>query len=1772
MWTKNNDNGKWYRKIDVLEKDKFDSLKQDIEKVRLYSKCLSGSTYVAINSLNNIYDILDNRDEYNWFIGLSGSTYSISGTPSNPKSIDLSSRDEFYNKFSFEYGLTLKNKFTPIKLINDVIDNYIEVDVSTTENLLNIGSYSPGLIIDGVILKNGHTVLVKDQKSYISLSASVDPETYFTHSYYINATSSSSIEYYYFNYDNGVYSYDKNVLNRTADLISYEDSYKYSISIKLGDLNSQKQYHLSRLKSGYYPLYKNGDSMEFLEKKNWILRNRIDYNNIYEISYYDILKHNSFSYYDKGYTYSIPQRVISVGEFGMIIVNQGNISNIINNKYKVTLRSISETSRYYWICGDEGVVLRVSKLNFDVVRCNITEFSNFMSIDFVDDLRGIVVGKFNTVYFTEDGGYSWKNISQREFDAYSYNKVIYNNFDKAYIGGDSGTFIQMSFNNNIWTFYKRRILKYLDINEPTEEYLFVDDINDMCLSSFTSSNPWGLSYSSATSSTISTNKEVLFMVGNGGNFLLYDINNFIPQYEFLHFSFTQSKSDINSITTVSGSSSIYFTSDKVYSIDINNFKNIDIISNSISSTYSAIEEYDKYINNIFDYNGVELYLCGNNSSLYYSGYTSSIFEIDSKFNNRYTSKLLFLDYEIGSKLNFFDDTQIYRLPNSVTFSSDKITNILAVRNKSNEYNWLNYYKDAEKTFEYYTSIGSDTVVEFSTTFSFAPTTYFSFTSSEINISLEGIKNLAPNIDSFSASEFISGTTSIIGTTYSGIAFLYKNLMVFKKTILYPCDVGDVLYFESDIITTTLLVNKKFIDGYDVYLYCYVDFNRTVVNDIKNYGGTISVSNLNKYSNFGVTSSNSIITDVLDDTWNYDNNIDPLDYFAYSSIGTYSGDILLNFNLHPISNGYKLSYSDNLYTLSAKFNNKTSYYNMQSEVITLTSSIPTCHYYEVSNLETDPGFAPYQFIYTDCDGILHYFPLLEEESVILPMSSGSITANFEYSVVDLGSLFANTLFMNYTDPFLKFGYKPTYNLYDYLNNIDSIKFYSSKRFFSMPRYESMRGNSTDTFTSSNIYIDTNIDTNKLLLGSNFEFEWNSLWVNTFVDVNLYTTSSTYSSERMLIVKKYEESGGYVIEFHKKLNYNYGDPIEFVDILSRNTLQNISDDLQMMNNIQRSQLSKTIQSGSNFFNLNNELNFKIPTDSYSKILLSDRDIKYELSGIVFIDDKNELALNIISLEEEFNLKISSTSRYASTPYLLITCSQSHNLSKNDGIVVTFTGSTTSNIYNQSYFGYQVIKGVVDEYSFFTDRNFGMTISGYDSGIINFIKKDPFLNYEPIDIMDVGVDKQVKRAIEIKPENIGLSGSQYYLNKIDFTKYRYQLVDGISVNTIYDKYPWILEGEISNAVIGEDKNGLVWYSGDWNCGRWFGGTWYSGRWIGGDWYGGIWNSYNVRYKLLNVDVNKSVEIPSASKWYSGRWFDGTWNNGTWYNGRRYNGVWNNGTWYNGIWNDGTWNNGKFLGGIWILGNWNGGIFNCDNKPSYWIDGNWYGGDFENGMWYNGQFLEKEKKISRFGTKAFNTRTATWQAGKFSGGEFHSYLNVDSDGDTFASEFNKYSIWKTGIWNGGDWYGGVAYAINFNTGIWWGGIVEEIQVIGIEILPNVLSKLILNGNFKFNVGDDICVVNDNTPTPYYLIGTNDSPGYYKVLLTEEDGEITTITINRNLYPITGTVSVSDIDTGLRLTSVFKNSIWKSGVWTNGIFDGGYFEGGIWYGGLFNKNSNWGR
>jgi hypothetical protein len=523
--------------------------------------------------------------------------------------------------------------------------------------------------------------------------------------------------------------------------------------------------------------------------------------------------------------------------------------------------------------------------------------------------------------------------------------------------------------------YKRSIVKHLDINEPTEEYLLVDDINDMTSFSYTASNPWNLS---STYSTILTDKQGLIIAANGGNLLMCDLNNFTSTYEFVYLSFNQSISDIQSVAVVSGSSDIYIASDNVYSIDINNFTTLSPTTNNISSTYSSTLQYSYYANKILDYNGQQLFFCGNYSTLYYSPYDNLLYDIDSFFNYRYTSKLLFLDYDIASKLNFIDITsQNYKLPASFTSSivSTAITS-LSISNIFGEYNWLNYYKDKEKTFQYYTSLDASNEVLFSTTFSYYTGSYFTFTASSINITYDAIKSLAPNINQPGTSKFIAGTTSISASAYPETIFLYKYLIIIKQNVSYTCNVGDVLYLNSDLVSTTFIINKIFTSGSNKYLYCYTDISQSIIDDLKNFTGIISIDNLNKFSTVGSTASSDLIT---------------------------------NFDLHPVSIGYSLTYDTaGTLELSTKYNNKTAYYNMQS--------------------------------------------------------------SFSIEVTGVGTMGGSML---YDQPFLSFGYKPTYNLYDYLNNINASAFITSKVFTVMPTYSSLTGNDVNNFTASNIYIDTNV---------------------------------------------------------------------------------------------------------------------------------------------------------------------------------------------------------------------------------------------------------------------------------------------------------------------------------------------------------------------------------------------------------------------------------------------------------------------------------------------------------------------------------------------------------------------------------------------------------------------------------------------------------------------------------------------------------------------------
>jgi hypothetical protein len=450
MWIFDSDNNKWIASDDRLKLENFEFLKQELSAVRFYSKCLSGTTYLPVNDLNDIYDILGTYQPRNWYISVLGSQYSNTLIPSkNPSPITSTNSSDYYTKYISEYGLTLKNLFTPDRLIKDSIKNYIYVDVASNSQIDDLMDVFTNRIIDGVRLKNGHRVLIKDQKLTVVLSNSIDPESYFKGSYEIVENLGTTIEYRYFSDENGIYIYQNGLLIKEEDLSNYEDCIRFSVIVKLGDTNREKQFHLNRLKTGYYPTTISGDPIEFLEKHNWMLRNRVDYNNLFEINYYDVIKNPTQSYFLDGITYSIPERTISVGEFGVINNFQEGSSNIINNKYKVNLRSISQTSTHYWICGDEGVLLKVRKHDFNIERisvdCNCPTNrikTNLNSVSFFDNSNGVTVGDLNTVLVTTDGGFNWKRIRVSAFDAFYFNKVVFYSANSFYVGGNSGVFVE----------------------------------------------------------------------------------------------------------------------------------------------------------------------------------------------------------------------------------------------------------------------------------------------------------------------------------------------------------------------------------------------------------------------------------------------------------------------------------------------------------------------------------------------------------------------------------------------------------------------------------------------------------------------------------------------------------------------------------------------------------------------------------------------------------------------------------------------------------------------------------------------------------------------------------------------------------------------------------------------------------------------------------------------------------------------------------------------------------------------------------------------------------------------------------------------------------------------------------------------------------------------------------------------------------------------------------------------------------------------------------
>jgi uncharacterized protein (DUF433 family) len=143
--------------------------------------------------------------------------------------------------------------------------------------------------------------------------------------------------------------------------------------------------------------------------------------------------------------------------------------------------------------------------------------------------------------------------------------------------------------------------------------------------------------------------------------------------------------------------------------------------------------------------------------------------------------------------------------------------------------------------------------------------------------------------------------------------------------------------------------------------------------------------------------------------------------------------------------------------------------------------------------------------------------------------------------------------------------------------------------------------------------------------------------------------------------------------------------------------------------------------------------------------------------------------------------------------------------------------------------------------------------------------------------------------------------------------RLENNLTMKTIKEKYPWILEAEIEDAVIGVTNNIIHWYSGTWHGGLWENGIWEKG------------------------------------------YFTGRWKTGFFLNGEFVTGLWMDGKFYNGNFRNSTWIKGKFYGGEFESSRWNDGLWLLDNSKNIipkWVgDSKWKRGVIsykdKNGKW---------------------------------------------------------------------------------------------------------------------------------------------------------------------------------------------------------------------------------
>jgi hypothetical protein len=403
---------------------------------------------------------------------------------------------------------------------------------------------------------------------------------------------------------------------------------------------------------------------------------------------------------------------------------------------------------------------------------------------------------------------------------------------------------------------------------------------------------------------------------------------------------------------------------------------------------------------------------------------------------------------------------------------------------------------------------------------------------------------------------------------------------------------------------------------------------------------------------------------------------------------------------------------------------------------------------------------------------------------------------------------------------------------------------------------------------------------------------------------------------------------------------------------------------------------------------------------------------------------------------------------------------------------------------------------------------------------------------------------------------------ISGVDFNKPKFKMVGGLNIDTLKIKYNWIFNAQMENAIIGEDENGLVWFSGTWICGTWEGGTWYSGEFLSGRWKAGDMYSYHIdqresllgKLSIIRKDITKT------------RFKSGTWEGGNFHYGI-----------FGKIKNESDLNIPYEVSKEWIISNVedyeiSGTSFVYQRVTETIVTGiTGYCTSGSSSYETTGVTCPIGYTYSTGITQTIVTGltwtildTAIFKKGNFYTGWINSAYFENGN---FYNDVANNIIWYNGIWyNGcfliGNWYGGSFFGGGFSNGNWYGGTLST-------------NKDTSSTRFGCNYKGSGC--------NWY--GGTFSNGQFHSGINEIDG-ITKPSLNHsvtNWYGGTftngewygGSFHSGLWETGRFYSGIIYNIIWKRGhitdcIWKNGQFIEGTISGGI-FDNMVVTNSNFG-